>query len=359
MTQTSAPWDGISVGDATTAPYSADEWAHLWALLQGVGSIFPNYGVIRGTGDGTYDPLQVIASGSANVDVKIGSALIQGKIYENTAAVTLTVAANASGNPRIDTLVLRVDYVAQTIRAVLKQGTPAGSPTPPALTQSAGVTWEIPLANIAVANGFSTIAQADITDRRRATDSTNHGWHPYVYMDNYIPGNAYSSGDIWTTGIARAMPFSIAGNMLVEQLVLMGRGNSSPNITWGIYVQNANDGGANDKNVVRIGGRDTAATTSVTNGSRVAFPAIPAPIPLAPGSYWLVMLVKDANLTIGVVNPIGSGSFDENAHLTRGKGSVISLGQTIDLNGYSASANTDDSYALRLEGRVFGETTAF
>src|SRR5688500_5163194 len=160
MTQTSAPWEGILLGDAADAPYSSAEWAHLWALLHGVGASFPNYGVIKGTGGGTYDPLQVTATSPASVTVEVqaGAALVNGRLYENTSAVTLAVSANASGNPRIDTVIMRVDYIAQTVRLVIKQGTPAVSPARPALQQDTSI-WETPLADIAVANGFSTLTQ--------------------------------------------------------------------------------------------------------------------------------------------------------------------------------------------------------
>ena len=132
MTERSEVWDGIILGDSTDAPYSSLEWAHRTALLKGIGSVFPNYGIISGSGAGTYPPLEVRAKSpaSTNIEIEIGAALVNGRLYETTAAITLTVGANASGNPRIDTALLRVDYVAQTVRAILKQGTPAGSPAP-------------------------------------------------------------------------------------------------------------------------------------------------------------------------------------------------------------------------------------
>src|SRR5262245_16342459 len=133
MTQSSQPWEGILVGDASIAPYSSTEWAHFWALIHGTGTQFPNYGVLRGTGDGTYEPLFVkqTSVSSAAVEVELGAALVHGRLYESTAAETLSIGANASGNARIDTVILRVDFTAQTIRLAVKQGTPAASPARP------------------------------------------------------------------------------------------------------------------------------------------------------------------------------------------------------------------------------------
>lgn len=362
MTETSSPWDGITVGDAANAPYSASEWAHLWAQLNEAGSLFPNYGIIPGSGDGSYAAAAVIATGSANIDVKIGAALVNGRLYETDAAVGLTVGSNASGNPRIDTVVLRADYTAQTIRAVIKQGTPAASPARPSLTQNTSL-WEMPLADIAVANGFSTINQSDITDRRRSVHHAASGWLPFAYMLDYIYGNNYSSGYVWVTGLAFAFPFMISGNMLVDRLAVLGRGNSSPVIRWGVYRQSTNDATpASEKTLYRIGGRNSTSTVSVTNNVRATASA-DTPVPLSPGAYWLLVLVTSANLTIGYVQRTGGGtvSLEDNAHELLTTSGRISLGQTEDMtSGWATGgAEGDDTFALRLEGRVFGSTSAF
>src|SRR5690349_840753 len=137
MTEYGLPFDGVLTGDATKAPYSAAEWARQYKLRHGVGASFPNYGIVAGSGDGTYIPLQVNETNpvSSNVQVQIGAALVDGRFYESTAVVTLTINANASGNARIDTVVLRLDYTLQTIRLAVKQGTPAASPARPTLQQ--------------------------------------------------------------------------------------------------------------------------------------------------------------------------------------------------------------------------------
>lgn len=358
MTQTSSPWDGLLVGDASAAPYSADEWAHFWALRHGAGSIFPDYGVLLGTGDTSYSPLFVSAAGSANVNVNIGAALVNGKIYETDAAVSLTVGANASGNPRIDLVVLRTDYTAQTIRAVIKQGTPAVSPTVPALTQSASL-WEIPLAQIAVANGFSTIASTDIVDLRRYVNVTGAGWQPFAYPVNANPIDPYTSAYTLPSGAALAMPIVLAGNMLVERLMTIGRGANSPVVTWGLYVQDTDNGQTAEKTVRRLGGSETTSTTSIVSGSPAYFPATPGPFAVPPGAYWLVVKTAGANMSIGTFTAAAS-SFNSGAHNVLYKSAPGTLGQTLDLvTGWMAfPAESDDAYAFRLDGRVLGMTTA-
>lgn len=204
MTQDSRPWDGISVGDA--GPFSAAEWQQIWKYIIGADGARSNVGPFLGSGTQPDDGLKVQAKTVPNtqIEVLIGSALVQGIFYLNDATVSFTIAANASGNPRIDTVILRADYTAQTVRLFVLQGTPAASPTPPALTQSAGVTWEIPIADIAVANGFSTITNANITSR--------HEWanmSPGVFLDNVLnnSGGTLQTGDvvIWDVATNRAV----------------------------------------------------------------------------------------------------------------------------------------------------------
>lgn len=117
---------------------------------------------------GTLDDLEVLATSPASnqIEVSAGAALVQGLWYGSTAVESFTIQANGSGNPRIDLVVLTADYTAKTVRLAVEQGTPAVSPAIPTLTQSTQVLWQIPIARIAVAAGFVTITQVDITDMR-------------------------------------------------------------------------------------------------------------------------------------------------------------------------------------------------
>ncbi len=89
----------------------------------------------------------------------------------------VTIASNNSGNPRIDTIVLYIDLSASPDAGATNvakfydvQGTPAASPTPPsnsAILAAIGASNPyIPLANIAVANSFTSINASNITDAR-------------------------------------------------------------------------------------------------------------------------------------------------------------------------------------------------
>jgi microcystin-dependent protein len=157
MAETSRFWDGLisegAAGDAGT--YSAANFADLIAALMS-----DRTGVLSG--------LAVVESSPAakSVTVETGKALVYGRMYVNDAGKALTIADNASGNPRIDYIVLECDWTAQTIRLDVVQGTPAGSPSAPALTQTSGTLWQEPLAQVAVANGFTSITNTNITRER-------------------------------------------------------------------------------------------------------------------------------------------------------------------------------------------------
>lgn len=70
---------------------------------------------------------------------------------------TLAIAANASGQTRIDRVVLRLDRSTWTVRAVVKQGTPGGGV--PGLSQSTGDTgtYEIALAEVSILSGAGSV----------------------------------------------------------------------------------------------------------------------------------------------------------------------------------------------------------
>ncbi|MEV8600436.1 hypothetical protein AB0465_11220 [Streptomyces griseoviridis] len=134
------------------------------------------------SGDGVYgDPTDtaVVSAGvGLNVNVRANVfASVRGHAWTSgTTTVTLPITANASGQTRVDRIVLRLDRSTWTVRARVKEGTPgAGVPT---LTQQTGDTgvYEILLANVTVLNGAAavTVARGEryVGTRVRVTTST-------------------------------------------------------------------------------------------------------------------------------------------------------------------------------------------
>jgi hypothetical protein len=116
--------------------------------------------------DPATDDLAVTANGTLGVQVAIGIAWMQGFYFEQSDdyyAVGLN--PNTSGDPRIDLLVLSLNLITNIIEYVVLEGTPAASPVVPTPQQDADI-WQMPLAEIAVADGAVTILSGDITDVR-------------------------------------------------------------------------------------------------------------------------------------------------------------------------------------------------
>ncbi|MFH9692629.1 hypothetical protein [Streptomyces globisporus] len=118
----------------------------------------------RFSDDGVYgtplDPATVTAGVGLSVVVRPNvRASVRGHGWTSgSTGLTLPITPNASGQTRIDRVVLRLDRSDWTVRAVVKDGTP-GSAAPP-LTQAAGITgeWEILLAGVTVLTGATSVA---------------------------------------------------------------------------------------------------------------------------------------------------------------------------------------------------------
>jgi hypothetical protein len=148
MTEYSFPWDGTTVGDC--GPYSSATWDDMYHMVYGDG-------IIAGVGG------ELAVSGTASpLTVASGAAFVNGKFYRNTASVSVSVPTPTSAT-RVDRIVLRADYTAQTVRITRLAGT-EGSGSPPPLTQSDGVRWEISLAQVTITVGGSIT----ITSEREA-----------------------------------------------------------------------------------------------------------------------------------------------------------------------------------------------
>ena len=136
--------------------YAAAEYAEYFAQIisSGVLSLGSN--------------LQVSVSGT-NMQTTIadGYAWIDGYSYKVEGGHTLVHAAAHATLDRIDRVVLRLNLLpeARSIQAMIRVGTPAGSPQPPALVRT-GDIYELSLACVLVKAGLSTIVPGNVTDER-------------------------------------------------------------------------------------------------------------------------------------------------------------------------------------------------
>lgn len=158
MVESSSFWDGTTLGDAAgatpNAPYSSQEFAN-WVIngfAQNNASpwqrSFVSFAGVQGFNS-------LLVSGVATpLAIASGVAVVAGYSYYNDGAPALTLAIGTPGaNPRIDRVVLRVSWAAQTVRVALLAGVEAATPSPPALTQTFGTTWEVSLAQAYITTG--------------------------------------------------------------------------------------------------------------------------------------------------------------------------------------------------------------
>lgn len=108
---------------------------------------------------------QRAAGANMSVDVATGRAYSASHWGESTTVKNVAVAAAHATLPRVDRVVIRADFVADTVGVEVVTGTAAAVPAIPPLTQNT-VMWEIPLARIAVAAAAASIVTANITDER-------------------------------------------------------------------------------------------------------------------------------------------------------------------------------------------------
>ncbi|WP_392486751.1 hypothetical protein ACER0A_002250 [Haloimpatiens sp. FM7315] len=110
--------------------------------------------------------LQVIAADdNMTVTLKAGLAWINGYLYQNTDEYIFVLEPADGVLNRIDRIVLRLDFLNREIRAVVKKGQFASTPTAAVLQRDADA-YEIALADITINAGVIRITQADITDLR-------------------------------------------------------------------------------------------------------------------------------------------------------------------------------------------------
>jgi hypothetical protein len=123
--------------------------------------------------------------------ISTGGAMVDGRQYRNDTAVNVAIpSAVGGGNTRIDRIVLRANWTAQTVRIHRIAGTDAASPTAPAITQTSGTTYDVTLYQALV----NTSGAVTLTDERVAAS----------FLRNRQGGNAAAWGIAGTTNYIAA-----------------------------------------------------------------------------------------------------------------------------------------------------------
>lgn len=299
MAQKSAHWEGNSglggVGDC--GPYTGSDAQQINKAIA-----LGRTGVV----ETSHLSVSETSPASKSVTVALGRAIIRGIIYWSDADVTLTISDNASGNPRIDRVVVEVDWTAQTGRLKVVEGTPAASPSAPTLTQTDGTLWQMPLAQIAVANGFTSITNSDITDEREFVDPPRA--HAAYMCDETADYTTTSTVfvDIDSTNLKFTLTTNGLDVLIGFYGIVKGFSGGAP-IT---YFDVAVDGN-------RIGGDDGLVGDHVNNGAYVGqtFTFVYLLSGLSAGSHTFALQWKiDSASSNPATLPAGAGTSDYDVH---------------------------------------------
>jgi hypothetical protein len=166
------------------------------ANLSVIAAVLAACGAFEGVAPGYLNELAPTAKGANTVAVNTGGGLVDGKPYHNTVSVDVNVpSAVGAGNTRIDRIVLRAGWAAQTVRITRIAGTDAASPTAPALVQMPGTTYDISLCTVLV----NTAGAVTVTDARTMAAVGTTG-----IADSAITGGKIAPGTITGGRIAVA-----------------------------------------------------------------------------------------------------------------------------------------------------------
>lgn len=154
MAESSFLWTTNGTGDGPSGGYTQAQWGKIAAILASVhqnNKVGPNY-------------LNAFANSlSANtITVQSGGAVVDGKPYLNDANLGVNVpSAVGGGNTRIDRIVLRANWSAQTVRITRIAGTDAASPTAPAITTTSENTYDVKLYQVRVNTSGTVTIEVD------------------------------------------------------------------------------------------------------------------------------------------------------------------------------------------------------
>lgn len=134
-----------------------------------------------------------------------GGAVVDGKPYYNSSNKDVTIpSASTSGQTRIDRVVLRADWTAQTVRLTRIAGTEAVTPSAPAITQTSGTTYDVMLYRVTV----DTSGNLTVVDERTVASQT--------FALEFVLGDGIGT---LTTGVKGFMEMPFGG--VITQVALL------------------------------------------------------------------------------------------------------------------------------------------
>jgi hypothetical protein len=156
MSESSWLWTtGGSTGDGSNT-YTRTDWSN-------IAKVFAACHDDEGIAPSWLNSCSPTVPAANTIRIDTGGALVDGKPYYSSATSDLNIPnAVGGGNTRIDRIVLRANWTAQTVRLTRIAGTDAASPAAPAITQTPGTTYDIQVCQALV----DTAGAVTATDER-------------------------------------------------------------------------------------------------------------------------------------------------------------------------------------------------
>lgn len=181
------------------------------------------------------------------------------------------------------------------------------------------------------------------------------GYMPYAYsLGEALTDSVAAGGILAISGGSVAFPVVLSGHMLLESVTVR---NTDTTLTrtaeWRIYEDRLDNSNTLDE----VAGANGTWSFSPGVASDRTSTAASAPVYLAPGIYWAVIRNTSASVSFGygICSP---PVFLQNANASKTKTLGSALGATLDFVAATWAGGTNVP-GFRLNGRVFGETTAY
>lgn len=176
MAEASYLWGAPAGAGDGASSFTRTDWTHIMQVAAGCLNA-------EGIAPALLSMLAPSTTGVNNARIATGGAIVNGKPYYNTGNVDVTIpSASGGGNTRIDRVVLRADWTAQTVRITRLAGVDAASPTAPAITQTDGVLYDVLLCRALV----NTAGTVTITDERTLANAGTNAVPTAAIQNNAV-----------------------------------------------------------------------------------------------------------------------------------------------------------------------------
>lgn len=181
------------------------------------------------------------------------------------------------------------------------------------------------------------------------------GWMPYALPDGYNIAGTIAALALTANGGSIAIPIRLTAPMSLKSVSVWNTDSDTAR-TWGwdLYRDNVNDELSASNSLTRYATSDSDESFTPTAASTRTI-AVATAVRLPPGLYWLVIQNTHGSNTFGL-GYVATNGFSTNTAQT--KTTTNPNGAALDFVA-ATWTKKNDVYCVRLNGEVFGQSTAF